>query len=225
MQIAEIQHDLILQPGQLLCAPNMPVTIEERSPGLHVSEIIADVGRIMGYLKRDDQDELDWTLARYRLAFGQDVARMFPSVFYRVVLGLSWEWWLGSRLDINFHGIGELERDGIVGTPDGLSFDGIPTLHEIKLTWKSSRSDREDPFMRISNEFMWLAQTKAYCWQASEAVPVSRAHLHVYWVNGNYKNSGPEYRLYQLDFEERELEANWRLLRTAGARLVRTREN
>jgi hypothetical protein len=174
----------------------------------------------MGYLKSEDQLELDWTLAKYRLTHGGNIAQMFPQVFYRVMMGLAFEDWLGPQLDINYHSIGELALNGIIGTPDGLSFDpitGVPTLHELKLTWKSSRSDRETPSQRLAREFMWLSQCKAYCMQAScPDLLVTNAHLHVYWVNGNYKGSGPEYRRYSLDFSPQELAANWRLIRAAS---------
>jgi hypothetical protein len=217
MQITEIQSDFNLQYRSL-----------PRSPGVHVSSVIQDVARRMGFLKRDDEEELDWTLARYRMMHGEDIARVYPTVFYRVMMGLAFEEWLGPQLDINYHGIGELELDGIAGTPDGISFDpdtGAGVLHELKLTWKSSRSDRDTPQDRLTHEFMWLAQTKAYCAQAcAMGLDVTEAHLHVYWVNGNYRGSGPEYRRYRLQFTPKEIEANWRLIRTASRTLANTKD-
>ena len=212
MTVLEIQSDFNLEAGSL-----------PRSPGLHVSEIIRDVALTMGYLSRDDEEELDWTLNRYRLAHGENMVKVYPAALYRVALGLSWEEWLGrQRPDIHFHGLGELWRDGIVGTPDGLSFtdSGAGIIHEIKLTWKSSRSDREAPSERIHKEFMWCCQTKSYLQLARVAGgDFTTAQLHVYWVNGNYRGSGPEYRTYQLTFTTQELDANWRLLTNAGRKL------
>lgn len=240
MLIREIYSDFDLHAG---AAP--------RTPGTHVSELLRVNALNMGVLKQEDSDEIDFTLARYRLARGEDVAQQYPAAIYRVGLGLAWEKWLGEQWpDINFHSIGELTRDGIIGTPDGLSFceperlpyytlfmgSGKayaqdergnfvpynprverPILHEIKLTWKSSRSGSEHPHERISKEWLWYAQTKAYCWMASMAgYPVLTSHLHVYWVNGSYRGSGPEFRTYELLFTEDELRANWRVVTTVA---------
>lgn len=219
MIITEIQADF-----------NLQFNAEPRSLGLHVSEIIRDVAGEMGYLRKDDEEELDWTLARYRATHGADIAKMYPTVFYRVMLGLAFEDWLGPQLPhTNFHGIGELQRDGLVGTPDGLEFTndagGSACIHEFKLTWKSSRSDRETPQQRIAREFMYLCQTKSYCAMVrASGVECLRSILHVFWVNGNYRGSGPEYRRYQLDFTPDEVEANWRLMSVMGKRLQKIRE-
>ena len=207
-----------------------------RTPGQHVSEVIRDIALKMGVLKQDDKEELDWTLARYRLACGDPagVSTLFPTAISRVALGLAWEQWVGEQWEqINFHSIGELEKDGLIGTPDGLEFwlpfppgeaRGHGAIHEIKLTWKSSRSDREKPQERLAQEFLWLAQTKAYCEMASQpGFPVLQAMLHVYWVNGNYRGSGPEPRSYELRFTEEELRKNWYLIRES-ARVIREQE-
>jgi hypothetical protein len=58
---------------------------------------------------------------------------------------------------------------------------------------------------------MWLSQTKSYC-ALVPGVKCLRAYLHVFYVMGNYRGSGPEYRRYRLDFTQAEIDANWRLL-------------
>jgi len=188
-----------------------------RTEGVHVSELIGEAARRTGILLgKEDEGELDWTLARYRMAHGEDVAVMYPTAIYRVAMGLAWEKWYGPQHpEINFHDIGELTRGRIIGSPDGLQFDrdgGI--VHEIKLTWKSSRSDREEPTHRLSTEWMWLSQIKAYCAMASHAIqqPVTRGRLHVFWVCGNYKGSGPQAKQYDLNFTSDEVEANWKVM-------------
>jgi hypothetical protein len=189
-----------------------------RSEGTHVSELIADAARRTGVLlTKEDEGELDWTLARYRLEHGDDIVSMFPTAIYRVATGLAWERWYGPQHpEIGFHGIGELVRDGIIGSPDGVQFvgrDGI--VHEIKLTWKSSRSDREEPRQRIAVEWMWLAQIKSYLAMLSGlcGYPCTQGVLHVFWVCGNYKGSGPQAKRYAIDFTHEEIEANWKVMK------------
>ena len=187
---------------------------------MHVSELIRDVATQVGFLSRDDKEELDWTLAKYHMMRGEDWVQMYPTAIYRVALGLAWEEWLGRHdTSLAFHGIGELEREGIIGTPDGLDmdYDGL-LVHEIKLTWKSSRSDRETPQERFSKEWMWQAQGKSYCYLADAQLGCVRVIFHVFWVNGNYKGSGPEYRKYMLQFEPQEILTTWRQLALVAGR-------
>jgi hypothetical protein len=204
MRAREVQCDFSLQHG---AGP--------RTAGVHVSELIRDVALRMGLLlSKEDEGELDWTLARYRLARGEDAATLYPAAIYRVALGLAWERWYGEQCpEVNFHDIGEIERDGIIGSPDGLSVagDGALVVHEIKLTWKSSRDGREDAEERLSAEWMWLAQIKCYMAMLARTIqaPVTRAELHVFWVCGNYRGSGPQARRYELEFMAEEVEKTW----------------
>lgn len=168
-----------------------------RSGGLHLSDVIRDVALRSGildskYAEQSDDDQ---------------------SFVMKVSLGLAWEDWLAANVhrDVCYHP-GETMVDGISMSPDGVSFskalspkDDIPTVHEFKLTWKSMKRD-------ISGEWMWLAQIKGYC----HAMKTTRAVLHVYWVNGDYSHdgplSGPQYRMYGLEFTLIELSENWRMI-------------
>lgn len=71
----------------------------------------------------------------------------------------------------------------------------------------------------LQGEWLWLAQTMGYCY-AEETV---HARYHIYWVNGNYKyndpGGGPQYRLYDLTFSEKEVEANWQMLIAYGKKI------
>lgn len=211
---------------------------------MHVSECIRDVALAMGMYKGDDKEELDWTLIKYRMMCGADVLVDYPLAIRRVAMGLAWEQWYGAQHpEMNFHLVGELSKDKIIGTPDGLEFRTIQMvqdstgtysiarrqeltygiIHEIKLTWKSSRSHNEAPEVRIAKEWAWISQCKSYCFMAHDPRwPVLTAILHVYWVNGNYRGSGPEILTYELTFTEQELIANWKLItNTAGHILKR----
>lgn len=210
---------------------------EPRSPGRHVSTVIKELALSRGVWKQDDQEELDFTLAKYHAARGGDVVKLYPAAMYRIAAGLAWEQWYGPQQDINFHGIGELRRDGIIGTPDGMKVQPVTgnlVVPEIKYTWKSSRSDRETAVERIYKEFPWTCQPCSYCmmatvgkvkvWHQGNVTMASDnlvrlAELHVFWVNGNYKGSGPELRVYELEYTVEEVLANWNVIRAKSAEM------
>ena len=229
MVIREIQGSFDLGHG---AAP--------RTPGRHVSEVIRELSLSRGIWKQDDQDELDFTLAKYRAARGEDVIRLYPAAIYRIAAGLAWESWYGPQVpEINFHGIGELRKNGIIGTPDGLKVKpvtGALVVPEIKYTWKSSRSDREEPVERITREYPWTCQACSYCrlaspenikiWTQNGVVLASdtlvrEAELHVFWSNGNYKGSGPELRVYGIEFSPEEVMANWNVITAKSQQMDR----
>jgi hypothetical protein len=163
------------------------VNDHSRSPGVHLSQVIKKVGLKVGYIPPQfaSEDSMNAT---------------------KVCMGLAWEDHLAAHQhpDILYHP-GELVLDGIAMTPDGLSFvdDGI--LHEFKLTWKSMKKEND-----LEGEWLWICQMMSYC----KAAGLTRAWLHVLWVNGNYKygdaeNGGVQYRIYQFDFTKQELNDNW----------------
>jgi hypothetical protein len=100
---------------------------------------------------------------------------------------------------------GEFAKDGITGSPDGVSFeDGMPIVDEIKCTWMSSRGCPED-----RKFWHWIVQMKAYCY----LLDTPRARLHAFFVNGDYaQHREPQYLSWDLCFTEGELEENWLML-------------
>jgi len=209
MNIKEVQAVFSLQYGS-----------EPRSPGRHVSEIIRELAVSRGIWSQDDQNDLDFTLAKYHAGRGEDIVRLYPAAIYRIAAGLAWEQFYGPQIpEINFHGIGELSKGGIIGTPDGLKIKpvtGALVIPEIKFTFKSSRDDREDPQERIRKEYPWTAQIASYCALATigpievdNQNLVTDGELHVFWANGNYKGSGPQLRVYDIEFSREEIVANW----------------
>lgn len=96
---------------------------------------------------------------------------------------------------------GEVELDGIVGSPDGYD----PTtgmLDEYKLTWKSIRNAHPE------NVWKWQVQVKGYC----KMLGTTTARFHVFYVMGDYRGSGPLYRSYLFSYTQREIDENWQLL-------------
>lgn len=97
---------------------------------------------------------------------------------------------------------GEVELDGIVGSPDGYDPDsGI--LYEYKSTWKSVKNAHP------KDVWKWMTQVKGYCMMLG----VSTVIFHVFYIMGDYRGSGPLYRSYLFTFTERELQENWQMLK------------
>jgi len=116
---------------------------------------------------------------------------------------------------------GEWERDGVFGTPDGIStysvvadpfgpFDDPPTpvtrvdvpmVEEFKATWKSQRTHGD-----VLKQKMWIWQLAGNC----RAMGATVGMLHVFWVNGDYRPPTPKYCRYVVEFEQRELDEFWR---------------
>lgn len=96
---------------------------------------------------------------------------------------------------------GELTLDGIHGTPDWLDAADW-CLEEFKCTWRSSSRPLDPDFWH------WLVQIKAYC----KMLTCQWARLRVFYVNGDYRESGPQYRPYRLEFTKLEIDDNWKML-------------
>jgi hypothetical protein len=101
--------------------------------------------------------------------------------------------------------VGELELDGLIGTPDLLDFVDM-ALIEVKLTWLSASQDPEG-----QKFWKYWVQCMAYC----KMLGTQLARLHVGHINGNYKdNRNPIYNIWEAQFSQREIDDNWRMLIT-----------
>lgn len=157
-----------------------------RTPGLHLSQIIKSICIEMDPKRFKHQDgPLPWD--RFEAGFS-----------FERVLEMAFQ----SRRDGIFRP-GEIERDGIICSPDGID----PTdwrLEEFKFTWMSSYDAPEHAKFRH-----WLWQMQAYCY----VLGTTRSRLRAFFVNGNYRGHQPEYRVWNIDFTEEELDQNWRMLK------------
>lgn len=168
----------------------LPMT--DRSPGIHVSDVIRDLCLQLGHFKVKDGNVLDPAWAE---------------------LGSALEYAIVQRFDLEYPGRyvqpGELERDGLYGTPDLVNVDDW-SIEEIKLAWMSSNhAPDSDKFWRY-----WV-QVKAYCWMIESEI----GRLHVCHVNGDYRSPGPVYRAWEQRFTEAELAENWAMLLTRAERM------
>src|SRR5437588_9437146 len=142
MRVVERPIDLNL--AQILARRAMP----GRSMGRpHVTEIIRWIDhRVIHQGQRKPYDQLSPSERKRMGAFTS--------------MGFVWEDLVAQSLAPMLGGEivrpGELELDGIVGTPDGLNLSGM-AVEETKATWRSSRRSIETDY------WSWLAQIKAYC--------------------------------------------------------------
>lgn len=152
----------------------------DRTPGLHVSEIISDMMIDLNRFKDKKLDEK----ARMNMEKGFLWERM---------LELAWKDMLGVR-------IGEVEKDGILMSPDGQSIVGAhPWLEEYKATVKSSNKP-------ITANLHWMMQIKAYMY----TLGLNECRLHVWYIAGDYRPPLPDYKVYRLIPEsDTALRENW----------------
>jgi len=96
---------------------------------------------------------------------------------------------------------GEIELDGIVGSPDGIRYDDpaelIPIVEEYKCTSYS-------PNKPITEHWRWMAQVKAYCEMVGATKCIFRV-LHI-------REFVPVPKIWELVFSQRELDENWEAL-------------
>ena len=174
-----------------LLADSMPELLPmKRSAGAHVSTSIYRACVRLGHLEDDPSSEVNQM---------------------RFELGSAFEWALIHRMMEDAPGRfvqpGEISKDGIVGTPDLFEIlpDGRIIIHEMKCTWMSSRHDPESPKL-----WRYWVQLRSYCHMAGADTGV----LHVCFVNGDYRDSGPQYRRWSDKWTKRELIENWAMIRT-----------
>lgn len=124
---------------------------------------------------------------------------------YVIKVGFMWEevlsyFWsdLGCR-------IGEVEKDDIYGSPDGVIFrnDDDLVVQEYKATWMSSKKTPD-------LVWRWMCQTKAYCYMLDSHI----AEFHVLYLNGDYsfKEKYPQYKVFEVTYTDEELLENWNML-------------
>jgi len=163
--------------------PNQTIHHHDRSPGVHLSDIIYDMGIKAGLMK--------------------DFGGLSASY---LAIGLAWEDWYGVRVEcggepIDYH-FGEVIKDEIAGSPDGKSKGGrlgLGILHEIKTTKMSSKRKFED-------DWYWGTQIKSY----AHMLGVRECYHHTLYLNGNYgSNRAAKLVVRGFTFTSGELKRNW----------------
>jgi hypothetical protein len=126
----------------------------------------------------------------------------------RMCVGMAWEAFIVMLWAEFVWQPGECKRDGVIGSPDGVTGD---CLEEVKATWMSRLEKSEirgvaPPPRKITEIKKWMLQLAGYCYMMG----LTRARMHVLWVNGDYRNSGPQYFTYLIEFTPAELERTWK---------------
>ncbi len=164
-----------------------------RSPGVHLSSIIR-------YIEKTAFRQ-DW----------KDFNRMTPSEQQEALARWESGWMWEEVLTAAFTGrgregssvvsLGELERDGVIMTLDGFHL-ADDCVEEYKYTWKSMRGAEEDAEKALRT---YLMQLMSYC----GVTETDKGRLRVFFVNGDYRGTGPCQRVWDFRFTEQELQENW----------------
>jgi hypothetical protein len=171
-----------------------------RSPGVHLSGILGAIATRQGIYSGAPLTSIERE--------GRKMSR---------ALGLAWEDWLAPRITLHYpsfeYHLGELSFDGVIGTPDGISYedDGSLLLHEIKRT-RYSCKQLDFPTEKI---VPWMWQCMGYLRMLTEesGCQCTRAVLHPMFVDGDYKLARyPQYLPTLLEFTWEEVETNWAMV-------------
>lgn len=105
---------------------------------------------------------------------------------------------MGKRLN-------DIQCEGVYCNPDGLGYDPkdgkSPVVEEYKCTWRSIKK-------LPTEDARWMMQVKAYCYVLKVRVAV----MHILYVMGDYKGSGPMPKSYRIEFTQREIDDNWNVI-------------
>ena len=178
-----------------------------RSPGVHVSEIIGEI------MKGVDPETYDTEYAKNDQHNWWEVGFMWEKIFSQVFAAGRTGAKPGSTLIRGW----EIERDGIIGTPDWFEFDpdGSMWLSETKATWKSARG-----FDLYDKKFMaYLLQMRAYSYMLGGVDVVMGSRLYILHMNDDYERYVPAVRPYEVINTQRELDENWSGILNKGRKL------
>jgi len=155
-----------------------------RSPGLHVTDIIKDIMDQSGMLSSIGGNS--WGPNQLWLA--GEVGFMWEEIFSSA---------LKARLP---NRIGEIEVDGVIMSPDGLDVEPWE-LWEYKAVWSSSKRKPVDIWK-------WMTQVKAYC----KGLGTLKVKMAILYLMGDWKGAGPEYRGFEISFTPLEIQENWEMI-------------
>lgn len=174
-----------------------PYPTHTRSTGtIHLTDILRKIAIQTGIL--DDEEQADEMPLRMFLgmAWEQMCVRLYPNI-----------WWQP----------GEVERDGVVGSPDGYSIDptrGYETvIEEFKYTSKSLRvkGGSAGSMKDITKETLWVWQVGSYLAMHPDRPTLVR--FHICWANGSYDYPlHPVYIRYLIRFTDDEVNNIWRMV-------------
>lgn len=113
----------------------------------------------------------------------------------------------------------EVTRDGIVGSPDGLSRK-VKVVQEYKLKWVSVKN------FDYAKQMKWQMQAKSYCClmgQGWRKVRYWVCFVMGDWGYGQDRKVGPEMRVFDVTFMDEELRVHWDMMRKYRDTIVKER--
>lgn len=158
---------------------------EDRKEGLHLGEVIKSLMEYSG------------------LAYK---GKGFTDMELTAEIGLLWERVL-SKVMAEKYAMRppQIQSDGIWMSLDGIGpdpLDEVPlVVEEYKAAWKSTKQSPVD-------NFYYMCQVKSYC----RAIGTNVAIMRIFHIMGDYKGSGPIYRIARLVFTDWELDKNWEMI-------------
>lgn len=192
----------------------MDVGAERTTDRLHVSTIVTAIGVATGQMEKFDDSPAGRTL--WDPDCTTEPGFLWEHVFTEAV---------GERAGMR---VGELERDGIVGSPDGLCIlecpdrpsESIIEVVDTKCTWKS-RPKLESELLAGGGPKSWyyIHQMMTYC----AIVGATRGRLEVLYLVGDYKQGthlpAPKCATYLLVWEAWEIEEWFTDVKNFAARM------
>lgn len=98
--------------------------------------------------------------------------------------------------------IGEIEKDGIMMSPDGIEMEeNLTVLSEYKAIWASSRRPIEDDWKRMT-------QVKGYL----SGLGLTVVKMYILYINGDWKGDGPQFKGVRIEFTDTEIAETWEML-------------
>ncbi len=194
MKITPIPNVTIPKPEDTI--GNLRTRCEDQ---VHVTDILNYIEEVMYGAKSDADFAAD----------GWDSDALTEAGFtWERLLEMAWKDRLGVRC-------GEIEREGIVGSPDGMLFDPLGNvdmpwvIEEYKFSWQSSANafitGTDGQFIKPKWQ-RFINQVKSYCCLWGNGNECNRALFHVLFVCGDYKQQrGAQYKQFMVEFEEDEL--------------------
>lgn len=178
-----------------------------RSPGIHLSDVIHDMDVTL--LKTGERDIDEDTMFQFEKGYLWEVA--LSKAF-------------GEKAAVR---IGEVELDGILMSPDGVKYEGrattvdgmrvdmhdIGAIEEYKCTALSSSKSPAD-------NWRWMMQVKGYC----KALGTTKCIFRILYHVDIMRNPGGAYGVFLLTFTQGELDENWEAVLN-HAKMMRERDN
>ena len=161
------------------------IDTEPRAEGLHLSTLISRIMADAGMTPK---------------------AGGFADIELTAEIGLLWEDVLSLTMG-NKYAVRppQICEDGIWMSPDGIADDPegkYPlVVEEYKATWLSANKCP-------TGVYKYMAQVKAYCRALGTLCTVMR----IFHLNGDYRGSGPLYKVSRIEFTPQELDENWAMI-------------